>query len=99
MDPFGVVHARPRRDVEKLVRSLVAPVWSADSDFRDEALAAALTGLWEAHQKYDASRSADFWAYARKFVRGRVQDIMRSVDPLSRRARNIVRMMADSKGT
>jgi RNA polymerase sigma factor (sigma-70 family) len=95
VDRFEVVYARHRRDVEKLVSSLLARVWSADSDFRDEALAAAVVGLWEAYERYDAERSTSFWGYAYTIVKGRVQDLMRNTDPLSRRARDIVRTEGD----
>jgi len=53
----------------------------------DELEAAALFGLTEAAQRFDATRGEPFGGFATKRIRGAILDHLRACDPLPRRAR------------
>jgi RNA polymerase sigma factor for flagellar operon FliA len=61
---------------------------------RDDLLGAALLGLTEAAQRYDATRGEPFLSYAEKRIRGAVQDELRRGDILPRRVRQRSRKVA-----
>jgi RNA polymerase sigma factor for flagellar operon FliA len=58
---------------------------------REDAIAAALLGLTEAAERYDASRGESFAVFAKKRIRGAVLDELRRDDFLPRRIRRIAR--------
>jgi RNA polymerase sigma factor for flagellar operon FliA len=59
--------------------------------------AAAMLGLLQAFEGFDASKGVPFETYARIRVRGAVQDELRSLDHLTRRQRRRVRSVAESR--
>lgn len=48
---------------------------------RDDLVAAGLVGLWQALQRYDASRGIPFTAFARHRIRGEMLDSIRRMYP------------------
>ncbi len=63
------------------------PDWIA----REDLMGAALLGLTEAANRYDASRNEPFLAFAEKRIRGAVLDELRRGDIMPRRARAMAR--------
>lgn len=63
------------------------PDWIA----REDLVAAAMLGLTEAAERYDASRNEPFLSFAEKRIRGAVVDELRRGDIMSRRARAMAR--------
>jgi RNA polymerase sigma factor for flagellar operon FliA len=68
------------------------PAWIAS----DDLVSAAMVGLAEAAERYDAGRGEPFIAFATKRVRGAVLDELRRGDPLSRSARRSARQLAET---
>jgi RNA polymerase sigma factor FliA len=68
------------------------PSWIASEDL----VSAAMVGLAEAAERYDASRGEPFIAFATKRVRGAVLDELRRGDPLSRSARRSARQLGET---
>ncbi|HTE54150.1 MAG TPA: FliA/WhiG family RNA polymerase sigma factor [Kofleriaceae bacterium] len=68
------------------------PAWIASEDL----ISAAMVGLAEAADRYDASRGEPFIAFATKRVRGSVLDELRRGDPLSRSARRSARQLGET---
>src|SRR2546430_1095939 len=64
-----------------------------DSISRDDLVGAAMIGLAEAAERYDAVRGEPFVAFAEKRIRGAVLDELRRGDLMSRRARSTARKM------
>jgi RNA polymerase sigma factor for flagellar operon FliA len=64
---------------------------------REDAVAAALLGLTEAAQRYDASRGEPFVAFAEKRIRGAVLDELRRGDFLPRRVRRMASKAAQAR--
>jgi RNA polymerase sigma factor FliA len=64
---------------------------------RDEIVAAALLGLTEAADRYDATRGEPFVAFAEKRIRGAVFDELRRGDFLPRRVRQTLRRAAQAR--
>jgi RNA polymerase sigma factor for flagellar operon FliA len=62
---------------------------------REDLESAALLGLTEAAQRFDAGRGEPFVAFAAKRVRGAVLDELRRRDVLTRRSRQAVRQLAE----
>jgi RNA polymerase sigma factor for flagellar operon FliA len=58
---------------------------------REDLVAAALLGLTEAADRYDASRNEPFLSFAEKRIRGAVLDELRRGDIMPRRARAMAR--------
>ena len=63
------------------------PDWIA----REDLMGAALLGLTEAANRYDANRNEPFLAFAEKLIRGAVLDELRRGDIMPRRARAMAR--------
>ncbi|MGN6105093.1 MAG: sigma-70 family RNA polymerase sigma factor [Kofleriaceae bacterium] len=63
------------------------PDWIA----REDLVAAALLGLTEAAERYDATRNEPFLSFAEKRIRGAVLDELRRGDIMPRRARQMAR--------
>src|SRR5436190_9233864 len=61
---------------------------------RDDLVGAAMLGLTEAAERYDASRGEPFVSFAEKRIRGAVQDELRRGDILPRRVRKLSRRVA-----
>jgi RNA polymerase sigma factor FliA len=61
---------------------------------REDAVAAAMLGLTEAAERFDASRGEPFVAFAEKRIRGAVLDELRRGDVLPRRVRRVARRAA-----
>src|SRR4051794_25954372 len=95
-------YARPTRDParERLIADHIdmgrrialrvarrIPDWLSE----DDLIAAAMIGLAEAADRYDASRGEPFVAFAEKRIRGAVLDELRRGDVLPRRGRNNAR--------
>jgi RNA polymerase sigma factor for flagellar operon FliA len=68
------------------------PAWIASEDL----VSAAMVGLAEAAERYDAGRGEPFIAFATKRVRGAVIDELRRGDPLSRSARRSARQLGET---
>ena len=68
------------------------PAWIASEDL----VSAAMVGLAEAAERYDAARGEPFVAFATKRVRGAVLDELRRGDPLSRSARRSARQLGET---
>jgi RNA polymerase sigma factor for flagellar operon FliA len=68
------------------------PSWIAAEDL----VSAAMVGLAEAAERYDAARGEPFIAFATKRVRGAVLDELRRGDPLSRSARRSARQLGET---
>lgn len=68
------------------------PAWIASEDL----VSAAMVGLAEAAERYDAARGEPFIAFATKRVRGAVLDELRRGDPLSRSARRSARQLGET---
>jgi RNA polymerase sigma factor for flagellar operon FliA len=68
------------------------PSWIASEDL----VSAAMVGLAEAAERYDATRGEPFVAFATKRVRGAVLDELRRGDPLSRSARRSARKLGET---
>jgi RNA polymerase sigma factor for flagellar operon FliA len=62
----------------------------------DDLVSAAMVGLAEAAERYDAVRGEPFIAFATKRVRGAVLDELRRGDPLSRSARRSAREVGET---
>jgi RNA polymerase sigma factor for flagellar operon FliA len=62
----------------------------------DDLIAAAMIGLAEAADRYDASRGEPFVAFAEKRIRGAVLDELRRGDILPRRARQAARKVGEA---
>ena len=62
-----------------------------DSVTQDDLESAALLGLTEAAERYDATRQEPFLAFAEKRIRGAVMDELRRGDILPRRLRQLAR--------
>ena len=58
---------------------------------REDLVAAALLGLTEAAERYDASRQEPFLSFAEKRIRGAVLDELRRGDIMPRRVRQLAR--------
>ncbi|MCW5804100.1 MAG: RNA polymerase sigma factor FliA [Deltaproteobacteria bacterium] len=63
------------------------PDWIA----REDLVSAAMLGLIEAAERYDASRNEPFLSFAEKRIRGAVLDELRRGDIMPRRARQMAR--------
>lgn len=63
------------------------PDWIA----REDLVAAAILGLTEAAERYDASRNEPFLSFAEKRIRGAVLDELRRGDIMPRRTRQLAR--------
>lgn len=74
-----------RRIALRLARR--CPDWIA----REDLLSAAMLGLTEAAERYDASRQEPFVAFAEKRIRGAVFDELRRGDIMPRRVRQLAR--------
>src|SRR5690348_17118508 len=61
---------------------------------REDLVGAALLGLTEAAERFDATRGEPFLSFAEKRIRGAVQDELRRGDILPRRARRMSRRVA-----
>jgi RNA polymerase sigma factor for flagellar operon FliA len=61
----------------------------------DDLISAAMVGLAEAAERFDAHRGEPFIAFATKRVRGAVLDELRRGDPLSRSARRSARELGE----
>ena len=68
------------------------PGWIASEDL----VSAAMVGLAEAAERYDATRGEPFIGFATKRVRGAVLDELRRGDPLSRTARRSARELGET---
>jgi RNA polymerase sigma factor for flagellar operon FliA len=77
-----------RRVARKVARPL------NDPDLRADVESAALVGLVEAAQRYDANHPEPFFAFAVKRIRGAALDELRRVDPLPRRERRRAKQLA-----
>lgn len=77
----------------KMARKMARRLPAAVS--RDDVECAALLGLTEAAERYDAGRAEPFMAFAGKRVRGAILDHLRQNDLLSRRARRGAREVAE----
>lgn len=67
------------------------PDWIA----REDLMGAALLGLTEAANRYDANRNEPFLAFAEKRIRGAVLDELRRGDIMPRRARAMARKIGN----
>lgn len=84
--PFDEVWGAHRDKVRRLVDHLAGRSPSS-SCLRDDMLAAATEGLWEASLGFDASRGPPLWTFAFLHVRGRALDVLRDHDVLTRHGR------------
>ncbi|MCA9678567.1 MAG: FliA/WhiG family RNA polymerase sigma factor, partial [Myxococcales bacterium] len=67
-----------------------------DNVRQDDLIAAAMVGLAEAAERFDAARGQPFVAFAEKRIRGAVLDELRRGDVMSRRARARARQVSDT---
>ena len=63
---------------------------------RDDLVAAAMLGLTEAADRYDANRNEPFIAFAEKRIRGAVLDELRRGDIMPRRVRQLARKIGQT---
>lgn len=57
----------------------------------DDLIGAGFVGLVEAYRRHDASASTSFSSYAEQRIRGAMLDELRTLDPLSRGLRDLIR--------
>ncbi len=65
----------------------------------DDLESAALEGLWQAAQKFEPSRGLTFETFAGHVIRGRMLDLLRAGDPLSRLKRTRAKRLTELKRT
>jgi RNA polymerase sigma factor for flagellar operon FliA len=100
MKAYAAQLSRPQAERDRLISEHVevarrismrvarrCPDWIA----REDLMGAALLGLTEAANRYDASRNEPFIAFAEKRIRGAVLDELRRGDIMPRRARAMAR--------
>lgn len=100
MKAYAAQLARPQAERDRLISEHVevarrismrvarrCPDWIQ----REDLMGAALLGLTEAANRYDASRNEPFLAFAEKRIRGAVLDELRRGDIMPRRARAMAR--------
>ncbi len=105
MRAYASVNAKPVAERNRLIAEFApmarrvalrvarrTPAWIASEDL----VSAAMVGLAEAAERYDASRGEPFIAFATKRVRGAVLDELRRGDPLSRSARRSARQLGET---
>jgi RNA polymerase sigma factor FliA len=105
MKAYAAVQAKPTAERNRLIAEFApmarrvalrvarrTPSWIASEDL----VSAAMVGLAEAAERYDASRGEPFLAFATKRVRGAVLDELRRGDPLSRSARRSARQLGET---
>jgi RNA polymerase sigma factor for flagellar operon FliA len=105
MRAYASVNAKPVAERNRLIAEFApmarrvalrvarrTPSWIA----ADDLVSAAMVGLAEAAERYDASRGEPFIAFATKRVRGAVLDELRRGDPLSRSARRSARQLGET---
>ena len=105
MRAYASINAKPAAERNRLITEFApmarrvalrvarrTPSWIASEDL----VSAAMVGLAEAAERYDATRGEPFIAFATKRVRGAVLDELRRGDPLSRSARRSARQLGET---
>jgi RNA polymerase sigma factor for flagellar operon FliA len=100
MRAYSAQQRRPNPERDRLIaehidmaRRIAARIARRCPSFigRDDLDAAALLGLTEAAERYDASREEPFVAFAEKRIRGAILDELRRGDIMPRRTRKLAR--------
>jgi RNA polymerase sigma factor for flagellar operon FliA len=100
MRAYSAQQRRPNPERDRLIaehldmaRRIAARIARRCPSFigRDDLHAAALLGLTEAAERYDASREEPFVAFAEKRIRGAILDELRRGDIMPRRTRKLAR--------